>query len=255
MSIQLSVEGPVATLVLDRQAKLNALDLACFDALHDFTARIRENRAVRAVLLLAEGARAFSAGADIRDLDNIDAEEASRRATFRREVFQQFSELPIPTIAVVEAPAMGGGVEMALACTFRIASPSATFSFPEIKLGLLPGAGGTQRLPRLVGEAYAIKMMLTARSVDAAEAHGVGLVDEVANDARQAARVLAASWLHFSRDAMAGIIAAIRDAQLPLREGLHAEGRHLAQLSSGEDGLEGVRAFLERRPARFNRGL
>jgi enoyl-CoA hydratase len=105
MSIQLSVEGPVATLVLDRQAKLNALDLACFDALHEFTARIRENRAVRAVILLAEGARAFSAGADIRDLDNVDSEEASRRATFRREVFQQFSKWPWHAPSVLRAPA------------------------------------------------------------------------------------------------------------------------------------------------------
>jgi enoyl-CoA hydratase len=252
MTIRFSVEGALGTLTVDRVQKLNALDLECFQAIEAIVGQVQSDQGIRGLVVLAEGTRAFSAGADINDLRGLDAAESSRRATYRRMVLQSLAELPIPSVAVIEAPAMGGGVELALACTFRVASPAAKFSFPEIRLGLLPGAGGTQRLPRLVGASRALDMMLTARVIDATEALRIGLVDRVAVDARGEALVLAGQWLQYSRAAAAGIMAAVDEASLPMREGLAAEGRHLAAVSASADAAEGVAAFLEKRAARFN---
>jgi enoyl-CoA hydratase len=252
MTVRFSGEGALGTITLDRQEKLNALDLESFRELERIVQAVRTEPRIRGLIVMAEGDRAFSAGADIHDLAGVDAAEASARATYRRAVLQGFIELPFPSIAVVEGLAMGGGVELALACTFRIASPAARFSFPEIKLGMLPGAGGTQRLPRLIGESRALEMMLTARSIDATEAYRIGLVDRIASDARGEAQAFASQWLPFSRDAIAAIMAAIRCSELPIREGLAAEGRYLAALNNSADATEGIAAFLEKRTPRFN---
>ena len=252
MTVKFSTEGELGSIIIDRQEKLNALDLESFRELERIVHGVCADHRMRGLLVMAEGGRAFSAGADIQDLGGLDSAEASARATYRRTVLQELAELPIPTIAVVEALAMGGGLELALACTFRVASTSARFSFPEVKLGLLPGAGGTQRLPRLVGESRALEMMLTARTIDAADAHRIGLVDRIATDARMEARALAGQWLPFSRAAIAAIIAAARCAELPIHEGLAAEGRHLAGLSTSADAEEGISAFLQKRAPRFN---
>ncbi len=253
MTVHFVVEAGLGTVIIDRREKLNALDLGSFRELERIIRATREDRATRGLLIAAEGGRAFSAGADIDDLVGIDADEATSRATYRRLVLQDLAELPVPSVAVVEGLAMGGGVELALACTFRVASTAAQFSFPEIKLGLLPGAGATQRLPRLIGISRALDMMLTARVVDAAEALRVGLVDRIAADARAEGRTLAAQWMRFGRDAVTGIMFAARCADPAIREGLTAEGRYLANVIRSADAHEGIAAFLEKRVPIFNR--
>ncbi|MGO4568732.1 enoyl-CoA hydratase/isomerase family protein [Rhizobium sp. 2YAF20] len=252
MPLNFELQGSAGVVTIDRQSKLNALDLESFRQLEEIIAKANDNRQIRSLIFTAAG-RAFSAGADINDLSGLTPLEASERATYRRGVFQSLSTVVVPTIAVVDGFAMGGGVELALACTFRLATERATFSMPEVKLGLLPGAGATQRLPRLIGMSRALEMMITAMMVDAKEALAMGLVDKIVVSPLDEAKEFAARWEPLSRSAIAGIMAATRCAEQPLEEGLGKEGLYLATLNTSPDGLEGVSAFLEKRPAQFNR--
>jgi enoyl-CoA hydratase len=253
MPVTLRIQDSVGIVTIDREAKLNALDLQSFHEIEKIVDRAKGDRDIRSLIFTTAGKRAFSAGADINDLAGLSADEASERATFRRFALQRLAEAAVPTIALVEGFAMGGGVELAMACTFRLATAQATFSFPEINLGLLPGAGATQRLPRLVGVSRALDMMLTARKVDAEEALRIGLIDRIVKDPLDEALEFANQWNRFSRSAVAGIMAATRHSELPIREGLVKEGEELALLSTSKDGIEGVTAFLEKRRPVFNR--
>ncbi|MBP1881743.1 enoyl-CoA hydratase [Ensifer mexicanus] len=239
-------------MTIDRAAKLNALDLETFRKIEEIVDKANDDRAVRGLIFAAAPGRAFSAGADINDLTGLSPEEAGRRASYRRGVFQKIATADVPSIAVINGFAMGGGVELALACTFRFATRQATFSMPEINLGLLPGAGATQRLPRLIGMAKALEMMLTASKVAAEEALRCGLVDRIIEDVETEPLNFAVGWLPFSRSAIKGIIAAARGSELPMEEGLAREGEELAMLSASPDGIEGVAAFLEKRRPAFN---
>ena len=246
MSVTWTVEDAVATVEIDREEKLNALDLDAFRSIESILDALDGDAAVRALIVRSAGTRAFSAGADIADLDGIDAQEASRRATYRRGVFQKLYESRVPSVAFIDGLALGGGVELALACSFRLATPRATLAFPEIDLGLLPGAGGTQRLPKLIGEARALEMMLTGRRVAAEEALRIGLIDrivETAQDARQFAR----QWCGHSAEAVAAIKRAIGNAHLPLDQGLRFEGEQLALLNGTGDSRARIEAFLASR--------
>ncbi|MGK9286590.1 enoyl-CoA hydratase/isomerase family protein [Sinorhizobium meliloti] len=253
MSVLFEVKNSIGVVTIDRVAKLNALDLETFKKIEVIIDRANGDHAIRGLIFAAAPGRAFSAGADISDLAGLSPQEAGERASYRRGVFQKLSVAEVPSIAVVDGFAMGGGVELALACTFRLATKRAVFSFPEIKLGLLPGAGATQRLPRLIGLSRALDMMLTARQIDAHEALQYGLVDRVVEEPDHAAMEFAAQWVPFSRSAIRGIMAASLHFGLPLEEGLAREGEELARLSTSPDGIEGVSAFLEKRPATFNR--
>lgn len=253
MSVSFESRNAIGIVTIDRAAKLNALDLDTFRQIEAIIDRANGDREIRGLIFSAAPGRAFSAGADISDLAGLSPEEAAERATYRRGVFHKLSRAEVPSIAVIDGFAMGGGVELALACTFRLATQRALFSFPEVKLGLLPGAGATQRLPRLVGMPRALEMMLTARPIDAQEALGIGLVDHIVDNPLEAALEFAARWVPFSRLAIRGIMAASFQSGLPLEEGLAMEGEELARLSTSPDGIEGVTAFLEKRPAIFNR--
>ncbi|TCM65744.1 enoyl-CoA hydratase/isomerase family protein [Rhizobium sp. BK068] len=253
MGVRFDITNAIGIVTIDRQAKLNALDLATFKEIEEVVQRTNNDPGIRGLVFAAAPGKAFSAGADIRDLAGLTPGEASERATYRRGVFQKLMTADVPSIAAVDGFAMGGGVELALACTFRIASQRSVFSFPEIKLGLLPGAGATQRLPRLVGMSAALEMMITARELAADEALRVGLIDRIAENPIEAAKDFAAKWLPFSRGAIRGIMAAAHQSELPILEGLYKEGEELGLLSTSPDGIEGVSAFLERRPAFFNK--
>jgi enoyl-CoA hydratase len=252
MALTLEINGALGVILIDRPEKLNALDLVSFRELESLTARFEPERGLRGLIVASASPRAFCAGADISDLTDIDAVEATARAKYRREVLQKFSELPIPSIAVIDGLAMGGGVELALACSFRLATARASFSFPEIKLGLLPGAGGTQRVPRLIGQSRALDLMLTGRRIDASEALQMGLINRIVSDPMADAKVFAAQWLEYSAAAIQGVLAAVRSSALPIDAGLIAEGHQLETLNSGPDALEGVAAFLEKRTPNFN---
>src|SRR5437870_5438063 len=171
-------QDEIALITLDRPEALNALS---FGQLHDLN-RMLETVAgsdARALLVTGAGDRAFSAGADIKELMGRTLVEQRSGAMLGQSVLAKLDQLPMPSIALINGYAFGGGLELALACTFRLAAPSAKLGFPEIKLGPIPGSGGTERLPRLVGEARATELILTGRTVEAEEAERIGIVNKV----------------------------------------------------------------------------
>src|SRR5688572_6598231 len=176
MSPRLAYRDDVAILSLDRPEALNALSFAILDRIGALLDEVAQSKA-RA--LIGAGAKAFCAGADIPELRGRDLAAQKRGAELGQRVFAKLDTLPIASIAMINGFAFGGGLELALACSFRLATANAKMGLPEIKLGLIPGYGGTQRLPRLIGEARALEMILTGRTVDAAEAERIGLVNRL----------------------------------------------------------------------------
>lgn len=247
MALSVERSGAVVEIRLDRPGKRNALDLECFGVLDRTTCEIAVDRTVRAVLVTAPPAPVFCAGADIADRDGIDDAEVVRRAAYRRQVLRRFSQLPVPSVAVVTGAALGGGAELALAATFRLVTANASFAFPEIDLGMLPGAGGTQRLPRLIGEARAMEMILSGRRVDAREAVAIGLADRLVEAPAAEARAFVDRWTGQPYETIAAILAAIRAAHGGLEPGLDREGIELAGLVSSEAAKQRIAAFLSRK--------
>lgn len=244
--------GAIATVTLDRPESLNAINAAMFDELESIFSELIHDTAVRVILLTGSGERAFAAGADIREL--VQAHSGSGRAVSARgqQVFTQIERSSKPVIACINGVALGGGCELALACTLRIAVDKAMLGLPEVKLGLIPGYGGTQRLTRRIGRAAALRMMLTAQSVNAMDALRFGLVDEVvpAADLMKRGHDLAAVIVSMAPLAIAGILEAVlRGEDKPIAEGFSAETEIFARLCDTADKQEGLSAFLEKRPA------
>ncbi len=195
----------------------------------------------------------FAAGADIKHMSSIDAASFAAYGGQMRAVNTRLAAAPWPSVAAVDGLALGGGLELAMACTMRVSGPRGRFGLPEVKLGLIPGAGGTQRLPRLVGRGHALDIMLTGRQVPAAEALAMGLVDRLADeDAVTAALALATQLSAASRPAQRAVIDAVNAAfDRPLADGLSHEAGLVQELFSRGEAAEGLRAFLEKRPPRF----
>jgi enoyl-CoA hydratase len=251
-TLQLAVEGRVATVTLDRPKVLNALNAAMLLELAEVFAALAENAAVRVVLLRGAGGKAFAAGADINELAAVDADSGEQLARRGQRVFRQIETLGKPVIACIDGFALGGGCELAMACTLRLASESARLGQPEIKLGIVPGYGGTQRLPRLVGQSAALKMILTGGMVSAVEALRIGLVDEVvaAETLMTRARELAELIAGMPPLAVTASIEAVqRGADMQLDEAIALEATLFARLCGTEDKREGTAAFLEKRSA------
>src|SRR5579875_1582398 len=244
--------GAVATITLNRPKALNALNGETIRELEEVFRELVAEDAVRAILLTGSGERAFAAGADIRELAETDATSGRAVSELGQRVFSGIERCGKPVIACLKGVALGGGLELAMACTFRIAVEGASLGLPEAKLGLVPGFGGFYRLVRLVGRSAALRLMLTAESIGAAEALRLGLVDEVVPAAELMARCRT----------VAGTIAglaplAVRSLlELDRREdGLGAEAAFAVEaevfgkLCDSEDKREGVTAFLAKRPA------
>jgi enoyl-CoA hydratase len=251
--LTLEVADRVATLTINRPDKLNALNDATIAELGSAIDQIRVDDSIAGVLLTGAG-RAFVAGADISELSNQSPVLAKARARAGQDVFRRIETSPKPVIAVVNGFALGGGCELAMACHIRIASDAAKFGQPESKLGLLPGYGGSQRLPRLVGKGRANQLLLTGEMIDAAEAYRIGLVnkvvagDQLMNEARAMMKTILAN----GPLAVALCIEAIdRGLQMPLEEGLILEANHFGLLAATEDMREGTRAFMEKRAPSF----
>ncbi len=252
MSIELSFRDEIAILQINRPKALNALS---FELIGDIGRALREVDAssARALIVTGAGEKAFCAGADIKELMDRSLAQQRSGAQVGQSVFAQIDRLRIPSIALVNGYAFGGGCEIALACTFRLAGPGARFGLPEIKLGLIPGYGGTQRLPRLIGEARAMEMILTGRTVEAEEALRFGLVNRIVEaPLMEAALAFAREFtgygqlaLQFAREAVQ------RAATTALDEGLRAEADLSTLAYRTADAEEGMRAFVERRPAQF----
>ncbi len=256
MSVELTRVGDLALVTLNRPEVLNALS---FDILRQIGAAFDEVAVmdgVRALMITGAGDKAFCAGADIAELRSRDLVTKKRVGEFGQSVFAKLDSLPIPSIALVNGYAYGGGCELALAATFRLASPNAVFGQPEVKLGLVPGYGGTQRLPRLIGEARAMEAIMTGRSIKAEEAERIGLVNAVVEgDLVEAGEAFAARFTRYSLPVLGFIREAVsRAGDTTLEEGLRIE-TDLSTLSFClHDAKEGMAAFAEKRAARFTDG-
>ena len=252
MSLQLRRLDELALITLDRPAALNALS---FELLRELGTAFDEVAAsdARGLLITGAGDRAFCAGADISELMGRSQAAIREGAAFGQMIFAKLDALAMPSIALVNGYAFGGGLELALACTFRIAAPSARLGLPEIKLGLIPGYGGTQRLPRLIGEARALELILTGRAVPAEEALAIGLVNRIADgDLIEAGKSYAREMTGYSLRALALARDAVqRGLQTTLHEGLAIEADLNTLAFETEDATEGMAAFLEKRKAVF----
>lgn len=248
------IQDPIATVTLRRPSALNALNAQMFDELEQQFRELAANPRVRAIVLTGDGERAFAAGADIRELVQTDAISGLAVSQRGQHVFSQIENCGKPVIACINGVALGGGCELALACTLRLASDKAKLGLPEAKLGLIPGYGGTQRLPRLVGRGAALRLMLTAQVVDANEALRLGLVEEVVPEAELMARAqsLAATIAGLAPLAVAGMLEATNHSDGdPVQDGFAAEAAVFGRLCATEDKHEGLTAFLEKRAAHW----
>lgn len=256
MTVELTRHGDYAIITLNRPQALNALS---FRILRDIGTAIEDVAAqsnVRALLFTGAGDKAFCAGADIKELRNRSLMEQKRGAELGQSVFAKLDTLPVASIALVNGFALGGGLELALSCTFRLASTTAKFGFPEIKLGLIPGYGGTQRLPRLIGESKALEMILTGKTIDAAEAERIGLVNRVVEGDLMAAGVtFAATFTRYSLPVLALARRAVqRGGDVSLTEGLQVEAALSTLAYRTADAEEGMAAFAEKRQPEFRDG-
>ena len=251
-TLALSLEAGVLHVTLNRPDRRNALDDALRSALAAAFAELERDDAVRVIVLTGAGEKAFAAGADIGQLAARSVAEQAVLMTQPR-IFDVLAAVRRPVVAAVNGACLGGGLELALACDIRIAGAGATFGAPEVRLGLIPGGGGTQRLPRIVGTGAAMRLVLTGEPVDAAEALRLGLVDEVASgDVVERAATIAGRIAANSPVAVRAAKEAIRAAlSMPLDQGLRAEAALFLLAFASADRAEGMAAFLEKRRAEF----
>jgi len=245
------VKDLVATVTLNRPKVLHALNSQVFDELESGFRTLAADPAVRVILLTGSGEKAFAAGADINEIAATDATTGRAKALRGQSVFRLIETCGKPVIALVNGFALGGGCELAMACTIRIASDNARLGQPEVKLGLIPGYGGTQRLSRLVGAPAALKLLLTGDMIPAAEALRIGLVDEIvpADQLIPRGEALAKAIVAMAPLAVAGCIEAVqRGTALDLEAALKIEAEIFGRLCSSTDKTEGTSAFLEKRP-------
>jgi enoyl-CoA hydratase len=237
-------------VTLDRPKALNALNAQTLGELESAFEDLATDNAVRVILLTGAGGRAFAAGADIRELAAVAPEEGRAFALRGQGVFRRIETLGKPVIACIQGFALGGGCELAMACSLRIAADDAKLGQPEVKLGIIAGYGGTQRLPRLVGRGAALKMLLSGAMIDAREALRIGLVDEVVPAAglMTRAEALANEIAANAPIAITETLCAVDEGlSLPLELALLREGVRFGELCASADKAEGTSAFLEKR--------
>ena len=250
-TLLLELSGAIGTITLNRPQVLNALNAQLFTDLDAAFTTLAADPAIRVILLTGAGEKAFAAGADIAELSQTNAATGEALSLRGQAIFRRIETCGKPVIACINGFALGGGCELALACTLRLASDTARLGQPEVKLGLIPGYGGTQRLPRLVGQSAALKLLLTADIIPAPEALRIGLVDAVHPSATlmQEARTLAEKIATQAPLAIAATLESVsQGAGLPLEEALALEAHIFGRLSATADKQEGVAAFLAKRP-------
>lgn len=245
-------QDSVAVITIDRQSALNALNQDLMQELGMAFELAEQDAETRALVITGAG-RAFVAGADISELQGIgDVMEGRQAALAGQSIMNALANLPFPTVAAINGFALGGGLELALAADMRVAAPGAKLGLPEVGLGLIPGYGGTQRLPRLVGKGRALELIFTGRHVTADEALQMGLVNRVADDALAAALELAKMAAKNAPVAL-GLAkeAVVRGLDLPLPEALEVEADLFGMVATTQDMKEGTSAFLEKRAPDF----
>jgi enoyl-CoA hydratase len=255
MSVTVRQSGAVTTLTIDRPKAYNALNAAVITALADEVIAAAAAPEVRAVIITGTGAKAFSAGADLNELSGLDADAANTTLSGGQRAFLAIERAQVPVIAAVNGLALGGGFELILACTFPLLSTGASLGLPESGLGLIPGYGGTQRLPRIIGRAAAAHLMLTGERLDAQRAYQLGLtpVPPIAPEAlMETAEVLASTIAAQGPAAVRAILRALDfGGDAPLEVGLNVETGLAALAVAGAESTEGVNAFHERRTPQF----
>ncbi|MFH0728364.1 MAG: enoyl-CoA hydratase-related protein [Pseudomonadota bacterium] len=253
-NILLDIDGAVATLTINRPDKMNAVNNATVEEIDQALAQVEKNADLRALILTGAGEKSFVAGADINEVKNRDAVIGRTETRRRQEVYTRLENLEIPSIAAINGFALGTGLELAMVCSIRIASTKALVGQPEVKLGIMPGAGGTQRLPKLVGMGRAMELILTGDPIKADAALAMGLVNKVVEpdqlmvEARKLAGTIAARpklAIQYAKEAV------LRSGEGSLAQGLAHES-YLHTLACGtQDKKEGVAAFLEKRAPQF----
>jgi len=246
--------GSIAYVTLNRPKVMNALNRAMINELRTAFEDARDDSAVRGVVLTGAGEKAFAAGADIAEMSSntaVEAEEGTRRGQGLTDLIENLGK---PVIAAVSGFALGGGCELAMSFTLRVTAESAKFGQPEVKLGVMPGYGGTQRLPRLVGKGRALKLILSGDIIDAAEAYRIGLVDELVPDAHMIERaeiVLKKIIANAPLSVKYALEAVNKGLETSVAEGLLLEASLFAVCASSDDKKEGMSAFLEKRAPKF----
>jgi len=245
-------DGYIGIVTLSRPNALNTITPTMIDSLGAIADAASEDKKLKGLIITGEGGN-FAAGLDVTLLLEADAEEMRSAADRGRDVMNRIAGMPFPVVAAVQGQCIGGGFELALACHMRFAHHDASFAFPEVKIGLIPGFGGTQRLPRLIGVADALGLILSGEKIKAAHAARMGIVDRICDEDPVAeARAFFATFVDSSPLALRAALRAIRDGvRLPLDEGLALEGEVLDGIIDSNDLQEGVRAFLENRKPAF----
>jgi enoyl-CoA hydratase/carnithine racemase len=253
-NLLLERDGAVATMTINRPKVLNALNSQTIDELRRAILELKADGEIRAIVLTGAGEKSFVAGADINELAVQTPVTGREHALTGQHVFDLIENIGKPVIAAINGFALGGGCELAMACTLRLAADTARLGQPEISLGLLPGYGGTQRLPRLVGKGKAMEMILTGAPISAEEAQRIGLVNRVvpAADLMKEAKALAGQLAKSAPIAMRYIINAVnKGVEMPFAEACQYEATLFGLVASTEDMREGTRAFLEKRKPEF----
>lgn len=253
-NILLEIEAPLAIVTIDRPKKLNALNRDTIEELHQVFAELEKDRDIRAIILTGSGQKAFVAGADIAEFADFSVKQGKRlSAEGQEKLFNYVEKFPKPVIAAVNGFALGGGLELAMACHFRVASHNARLGLPEVSLGVIPGYGGTQRLPQLVGKGRAFEMIMTGGMIDVDRALDWGLVnhvtsvDELLEYCKKKALKIAAN----SPIAIAYAIKAVNAGFKKDEDGFAMEIKAFGACFGTEDFEEGTTAFLEKRKAEF----
>lgn len=253
-NLEFTAENGVGTLVISRPKALNALNRQTLDELESMLDDLEGQEDLRVLVVTGAGEKAFVAGADIKEMSELSPLEAADFAHRGQRILSRLESLRVPSIAAVNGFALGGGLELALACTFRVAASSARMGLPEITLGLIPGFGGTQRLPRLVGRGRALEMILTGDMVGAARALEIGLVHEVVEPGEllEAVQKRAARLCRFSAATLALAEDTVRrGSEMAFDEALALEAARFGVAVATEDSTEGMGAFVEKRAAEF----
>jgi enoyl-CoA hydratase len=247
---QLEIRPPLAIVTLNRPKVLNALNVRTLEELDSIFTLLAADASVRVILLAGTGERAFAAGADIAELETLDARDGKAFAMRGHALFRLIEAIGKPVIACIRGFALGGGCELAMACSFRLAADDARLGQPEVKLGIICGYGGTQRLPRLVGRGVALKLLLTGSIVDAQEALRIGLVDEVVPALQLMARAETLA-LEIAANAPLAVTETLRAVDegldLALDPALEREAARFGKLCATSDKAEGTQAFLAKR--------
>lgn len=251
-NILVSNENQIATITINRPTKLNALNIVTIKELHLCFKHLQNDSSVKVVIITGNGEKAFVAGADISEFANFTEEQGMQLAERGQEILFDFIEhFPKPVIAAINGFALGGGLELAMACHFRIASPNAKMGLPEVSLGVIPGYGGTQRLPQLVGKGRAMEMILTATMIDAEKALNYGLINHIAllEELVPFAKKIAENILKNSPQAISAAIKSVNAGYS--KNGYEVEIEAFGNAFATDDFKEGTTAFLEKRKPQF----